>query len=92
MTNENKFQVAPDVMAREVGEEVVLLHLASGTYFGLDPVGARIWALIGEGKTFAQICETMADEFDAPHARIEQDLQALTRQLTEQKLIFPQEG
>ena len=92
MTNETKYQVAPGVMARDVGEEVVLLHLASGAYFGLDPVGARIWTLIGEGKTFAQICEMIAQEFDATHAQIEQDLQALTRQLTEQKLIFLQQG
>ena len=38
----------------QVGDETVILDLASGTYFGLDPVGARIWALMGEGKTLAE--------------------------------------
>ena len=34
-----------------LGDETVILDLASGTYYGLDPVGARIWQLMAEGQT-----------------------------------------
>jgi len=39
----DRVTVPPHVIARRVGEDTVILDLASGTYFGLDPVGARIW-------------------------------------------------
>jgi hypothetical protein len=48
MNLNDTFSVSAQVMARRVGNETVLLDLASGTYFGLDPVGARIWQLIGK--------------------------------------------
>jgi len=47
--------------------------------------------LMKEGKTFAEICDAMADEFDAPRAQIVEDFRALMSQLIEQKLIIPQE-
>ena len=44
----DKFAVSDEVVAREVGGEMVLLDLASGQYFGLDTVGGRIWELLSE--------------------------------------------
>ena len=35
-----------EAVESRVGEETVLLHLKSGTYFGIDAVGTRIWALL----------------------------------------------
>ena len=46
-----KIRVSPDVVTREVGEETMLLNLASGTYYGLNEVGARFMSLIGTGKS-----------------------------------------
>jgi Coenzyme PQQ synthesis protein D (PqqD) len=82
-----KFVHSPRAMFRAVGEETVLLDLESGTYFGLNPVGARIWQIMGEGKTFAEISDVILDEYDVTRERIEADLVALADQLAEQKLI-----
>ena len=53
MNINSQFVVPPQVLARVVGEETVLLHLDSGTYFGLDPVGTRAWQLIQAGKSLS---------------------------------------
>lgn len=60
----DKVTIPVQVMAREVGEEIVILDLAGGSYFGLDPVGARIWELMGEGRTLAEISATMLEEYE----------------------------
>ena len=55
------YKIPSTVMTRTIGDETVILDLAGGTYFGLDPVGARIWQLIEEGNTsrkFAMSCWT----------------------------------
>ena len=41
--------IPEDVVHRMVGDEAVLLQLDSGVYYGLDPVGSRIWELL-EGE------------------------------------------
>jgi hypothetical protein len=83
----DKVIIPAQVMARQVGTETVLLDLASGTYFGLDPVGARIWELMGEGKTLAQVCDTMQAEFEVTREDIERDVLDLVEKLQAQQLI-----
>lgn len=83
----DKVVIPPQVMARQVGDETVILDLASGTYFGLDPVGARIWTLLGEGKTLVQVCDAMQEEFEVSRAELERDVLELAGRLLEQQLI-----
>jgi len=88
MQLDQRFQVSDDVIAREVAGEMVLLDLESGLYFGLDPVGSRIWDRLSEGPcSLAEVCDLVEAEFDAPRDQIERDIVALAAQFTEKKLI-----
>ena len=62
MNLSDKVTIPTQVMARTVGDETVILDLASGTYYGLDPVGARMWQLMSEGQPLAAICNLLLDE------------------------------
>lgn len=84
------FAVSEEVVAREVGGEMVLLDLESGQYFGLDPVGGRIWELLSDKPhTLSELCDVIEAEFDAPRERIEADILKLAEGLAEQGLIVP---
>lgn len=74
-------------MARQLGEETVILDLESGTYFGLDPVGARIWQLMKEGKSLLEICEAMLEEYEVSREELERDALALAQDLEARSLI-----
>lgn len=87
MTLNDKVTVPTQIMARQVGEETVILDLASGTYFGLDPVGARIWQLMAEGRTLAGVCATMLAEYEVTREDIERDVLSLAEELREKQLI-----
>jgi hypothetical protein len=89
MNLSDKVSIPPQVMARTVGDETVILDLASGTYFGLDPVGARIWALMGEGQTLAEICATMLEEYEVEREQLEVDVLRLAAELAERGLVAP---
>jgi Coenzyme PQQ synthesis protein D (PqqD) len=80
-------KIPSTVMARTIGTETVILNLASGTYFGLDPVGARIWQLMEQGKNLAQICDAMLEEYHVARDVLERDTLALARELADKKLI-----
>ena len=87
MNRTDSLRIPPHVMARQVGDETVILDLSGGTYFGLDPVGARVWQLIGEGRTLGETCDTLIDEYDAAPEQIERDVAELAEKLLAQKLI-----
>ena len=87
MSQFNSVTIPKQVMARQVGDETVILDLASGTYFGLDPVGTRIWQLLAEGRTLAQVSEVILAEYDVLREEVEQDLDQLVKELSARKLI-----
>lgn len=83
----DKVSIPPQVMARTVGDETVILDLANGTYFGLDPVGARMWELMGKDKTLAEICEQLLEEYEVSRDDLERDTLRLTQELADQGLV-----
>ena len=82
-----RLAIPTPVMARQVGDETVILNLATGTYFGLDPVGTRMWQLIGEGRTMGEICESLLAEFEVTRETLERDVAALLDDLRAQGLV-----
>ena len=83
----DRVTIPEQVLARRIGEETVMLDLANGTYFGLDAVGARIWQLLSEGKTLAEVCDVMMDEYDASREDIERDVLRLAEELSHRGLM-----
>jgi hypothetical protein len=79
--------IPTQVMARQVGEETVILDLVSGSYFGLDTMGTRIWQLIGEGRSLGEVCELLLAEYDAPREQVEKDVLRLLDELSAAGLV-----
>ena len=84
---ETRLKVSDDVVFRELDGEAVLLNLASGLYFGLNPIGTRMWQLIDERRDLADVAAVLCDEFDAPAATIEADLVRLVGELLARGLM-----
>ena len=70
-----------------LGEEAVILNLKAGVYYGLNPVGARIWNLIQEPKTVREVRDAIVDEYDIDPDRCQRDLLALLQDLEAKDLI-----
>lgn len=66
-------RVSVDAVESAVGDETVILHLVNGTYYGLDPVGTRIWAMLRDGKSSPDICRQLAEEYGVNLTTIEAD-------------------
>lgn len=78
---------SPSVVTASVGEEAVLLDSNSGIYFGLNPVAARVWELVGLDASVDEIQRRLVAEFDVTSARVAADLDRLVRQLTDHGLL-----
>lgn len=80
-------EVPAQVMTREMGDESVILDLASGTYFSLNPMGTRFWQLAREGRSLAQMCELIGGEYEVGRAQLETDLRHLAGELVGRGLL-----
>jgi len=76
-----------NAMFQEVGGEAVLLSLSSEAYFGLDPVGTRVWVLLSETGSLRETFEVLCNEYDVSPEQLEADLLDLIEKLVEVELV-----
>ena len=74
-------------MFRELDGEAVLLNLESGKYYGLDPVGSRIWQFVQQTPLLRSVWQSMQGEFDAPADTLHTDLLTFIDELSGEGLI-----
>lgn len=88
ITLQTRLQQAPGVLFNQQEEGAVLLHMADGIYFGLNPVGALIYQmLIAEGEVGATLRVMTARFPEVDAGRVEQDLLKLSAELLEKGLL-----
>lgn len=75
------------VISSDLAGEVAVLDFKSGTYFGLDAIGAAIWKLIAEPHTVAEICDALVAEYDVEAEVCERDVIALLGELAAKGLV-----
>lgn len=81
LTLNDSIVVSEDVLFRELDDEAVLLNLKTGVYFGLNPLGTRIWQLIVTERALCRVLDAMLLEYDVERSVLETDLLELGRQL-----------
>jgi hypothetical protein len=74
-------------VATELGSEVVILGVEIGKYFGLNEVGARVWALVQTPTKVSALCAAVVAEYDVDPAECERDVLELLGELESKGLI-----
>lgn len=78
---------ARDQVSVEVEGEAVILSLADGVYYGLDPVGARVWGLMEQPRTVAELRDAVVAEWEVDAPTAERDLLELLADLAARGLV-----
>jgi len=71
----------------DLGNEIAILNLDNGIYYGLNEVGADVWNFISEPRTVLQIVGHVRTQYEVDPDRCHRDLVALLKQLAEAGLI-----
>ena len=77
------------MVARDLaeGEGGVLLHLDTGQYHGVNPIGLAIWELIEDGCTVADVVERLRDRVEDPPESLESDVLGFLTRVHERDLV-----
>jgi predicted mannosyl-3-phosphoglycerate phosphatase (HAD superfamily) len=80
-------KISDDVVFRDLAGEAVILNLATGTYFGLDEVGTRIWHVLAEHGSKDKVIEVLLGEYEVEEEQLRHDVDHLIQQLSDKGLV-----
>jgi hypothetical protein len=75
------------VLTAEVNDEVVMMSIEHGHYFGLDDIGSDIWKRLDSPCAFADLVERLAADYDADRATIAADVRVLLERMAAQDVV-----
>jgi hypothetical protein len=88
ITGNRLLQRQPDMVFSHIDDEVVMMSIETGEYYGLNPVASRIWELLETPCTFHQLVNMLMQEFDIDETACQKDVMKFLDQLMEKKLVF----
>jgi len=78
---------APEQVSCDIGNQMAILNLKSGIYYGLDSVGCRVWELVQSPRPLAEIEGTLLDEYEVEPSRLCPEVRELCRTLAQAGLL-----
>jgi hypothetical protein len=72
---------APRQVSCALHEESAVLNLATGMYFGLDPVATFLWTLLDSPRALRDLRDSLLEEYDVSVERCELDLRRFAEEL-----------
>jgi hypothetical protein len=80
----------PSVESRGLGEEggAVLLHVGTGAYHGTNDVGALIWEILEEPKSFGTLLARLRDQLEETPPTLAEEIAEFLDELAERELVL----
>ena len=79
--------VADEIVSCDLDGEAAILNIKDGVYYGLDPIGAKIWNLIQKPRVINDIAKIIWDEYDVDKDQCKIDILELIRELLNNGLV-----
>lgn len=76
-----------DIMATGIDEDMVLLSINKGKYYGFDDIAAAIWSLMEMPITINQMVGKLMEVYQVSEKECEDDVIFFIQKLYEQELI-----
>ncbi len=83
----SRIRMAADVVTRQFDGETVMLDLARGSYFALNPMGARMLEKLAVGSSPQEIADELQPEYAVTARVLLEDVIRLTSDLLSRGLI-----
>ncbi len=78
---------ARDQVSCPLGEESAILNLKNSVYYGMNPIGTRVWNLLKEPRSIGELRDTLLSEYEVDANLCERDLLDLLEKMKGEGLI-----
>lgn len=84
---DQKVRISNDILFRELEGEAVLLNIQTGIYFGLDPLGTKIWQLFQKKYSIEEVSKSIRNDYEVDAQSCREDILNFTASLQKNGLI-----
>ena len=70
-----------------MGDELVMMDVAQGKYFGLNPIATHIWSLLESPISLDSLVSELMLQFDVTERECRSDTETLLKQLLDRQLV-----
>jgi len=81
-------KIQPNILAQELGEEIVLLNMDNEHYYTLKKSGVRMWQLLGQHSDVEVTKKQLLEEYEVDEVTIQRDLEGFVSWLVEKELAI----
>lgn len=82
-----RYKAIQEHLCCDLNNEAVILSLENGKYYGMNPVGARIWELLQNSATLPEIEQTLLSEYDVDEEMCREEIASFLEQMIAEGLI-----
>lgn len=87
ITLESLIKRKDGLLSSPIDDELVMMSIEKGKYYGLDEISRRIWELFEVNRSVASICEQLIEEHDVDESTCYKEVLAYIKELVDEGLV-----
>lgn len=87
VTLESVVRVSESQVSALLGDEVVILELQTGQYYGLEGIGPAVWKLIQQPALVRDVRDAIVRSYEVDESVCERDLLALLEEMVRRQIL-----
>jgi len=84
---DSRIQRSSEPMQAHLDDELVMMSVERGSYYGLDPVGSKIWELLEEPMTVRELVDKLLEIYEVDPATCEKETLEFLASMQEEQLL-----
>ncbi len=89
MNLSDHYEADEEVSSQKLDDATVIVHLSSGRIHHTNTTGSRIWELLEEGRTPAEILAQLEQEYQAPPDQLRREVEEFVERLVNERILRP---
>lgn len=82
-----RYKAITEHLSCDLNGEAVILNIKNGKYYGVNAVGASIWAAMQNPVSFDDIRFSLLEEYAIDEATCQKDISVFLERMTEENLV-----
>jgi hypothetical protein len=82
----------PEIIAAEADQDLVMVSIANGTYYGVSDVARAIWQAIEQPRKVSDLVDDLSCSYNVDRSKCEAETLSFLRDLLSERLLQVRDG
>ena len=88
MSDNSKIVRNSEIIHSSLDDEIIMMSIEKGEYYGLSSIGGRIWELIKEPRMLSDICHKLCEDYNVTPVNCRRDVLDFITHMLEKDLVI----